>query len=188
VEGEDRDAALVARLKRFDSSAYEEAFDRYRAPLFSVLVRLSGNRALAEDLLQETWLRLAANAGRLTDDTRLARWLYTVARNLFAGHRRWVLLDEERLRALGSWIGRTAPATPFELASATEMQRRAERAAAVLPIKYREALLLVAVHRLEPAEAAAVLGIQPEALRQRLARARGMIAEALGEKEESNDR
>jgi RNA polymerase sigma-70 factor, ECF subfamily len=181
VEGEDRDAALVARLKRFEASAFEEALDHYRAAVFSFLVRLSNDRGLAEDLLQETWLRLATNAGQLADDTHLGRWLFTVARNLHTSHRRWVLLDEQRLRALRLWPGLSRPATPFEVASASEAERRAEAALASLPVKYREVLLLVAVHRMEPVEAAAILGIKPEALRQRLARARGMIAERLSD-------
>jgi RNA polymerase sigma-70 factor (ECF subfamily) len=175
VEGQSSDRALVARLKRLDSSAFEEAFQRLRAPLYSFLVRLSGDRTLAEDLLQETWVRLATSATQLADDTELRAWLFTVARNLHTSHRRWVLLDEERLRSLGFWP-RRAPHTPFEQASANEAERKAEAAIASLPLKYREVLLLVAVERLEPIEAAAVLGIKPEALRQRLVRARGMIA------------
>jgi RNA polymerase sigma-70 factor (ECF subfamily) len=178
VAGESSDRALVARLKRSDSSAFEEAFERLRAPLYSFLVRLSGDRALAEDLLQETWVRLANSATQLSDDTELRAWLFTVARNLHTSHRRWVLLDEDRLRSLGFWP-RRSPSTPFEQASAHEAERKAETALASLPIKYREVLLLVAVEHMEPGEAAAVLGIKPEALRQRLARARSMIAERM---------
>jgi predicted DNA-binding protein (UPF0251 family) len=48
-----------------------------------------------------------------------------------------------------------------------------------LPIKHREAVLLVAVERMEPSEAARVLGISPEALRQRLSRGRARIADEL---------
>lgn len=174
----DDDAALVRGLRAGDPGAFDAAYDRYRARLYAFLLRLSGRADLAQDLLQETWIRLATRATTLAPDTRLAPWLFTVARNLFVSHRRWVLLDEERLRTLH--LGpRREPETPHELLAATEAQRRAEAALAALPLAYREVLLLVAVERLEPAEAAQVLELKPDALRQRLARARAMIKEAM---------
>ena len=172
--------ALVDRLKRGDPAAFDEVYDRYRPPLFGFLARLSQQRELAEDLLQETWLRLAANATRLDDDTRLGAWLFTVARNLHRSHVRWVVVDLEHRR----WLRRTADegienTSPFDLTSASELERQLEHALAVLPLKVREAVLLVAVERLEPVEAARVLGISPEALRQRLSRGRARVAEHL---------
>ncbi len=177
--GDDRE--LCDRLRRGDADAFDDAYELYRARLFSFLLRLCGDRALAHDLLQETWLRLARNATRLAPDTELSAWLFTVARNLHASHRRWLLLDRERLQTLHLWP-RRAPHVPEELATAGETARRLEAALAALPLKYREALLLVAVEQLEPAQAAAVLGIKPEALRQRVSRARGMMAKATAEK------
>lgn len=176
--GEERE--LGDRLRRGDADAFDDVYDRYRARLYSFLLRLSGDRALSHDLLQETWLRLARHATRLAPDTDLAAWLFSVARNLYASHRRWLVLDRERLHALHLRPRRAAD-VPEALASADETARRLEAALAALPLKYREALLLVAVEQLEPAQAAAVLGVKPEALRQRLSRARGMLARALKE-------
>jgi RNA polymerase sigma-70 factor, ECF subfamily len=172
------DPKLVARLRQGDADAFDDAYELYRARLYSFLLRLSRDRALAHDLLQEMWLRLARHATRLDAGTDLAAWLFTVARNLLASHRRWLLLDRQRLEALHAWP-RGAPPVPEELAVAGQTARRLEAAIAALPLKYREALLLVAVERLDPGQAATVLGLKPDALRQRLSRARGMIAEAL---------
>jgi RNA polymerase sigma-70 factor (ECF subfamily) len=189
VSGENGQAgerALVSRLKRGDTAAFDEVYDRYRPRLFGFLARLTQQRELAEDLLQETWLRLAANATRLDDDTRLGAWLYTVARNLHRSHVRWVVVDLEHRR----WLRRTASegienTSPFDLTSAGELERQLEHAVALLPLKVREAVLLVAMERLEPVEAARVLGITPEALRQRLSRGRARVAEHL-ERERDN--
>ena len=49
---------LVVRLKKGDVAAFEAIYEAYRPRLFSFLVRLSRRRDLAEDLLEETWLRL----------------------------------------------------------------------------------------------------------------------------------
>jgi RNA polymerase sigma-70 factor (ECF subfamily) len=172
--------ALVAALKQGSRDAFDQAYAAYRIRIFSFLVRMTGRRDLAEDLFQETWLRLATNAPRLADDTRLAPWLYTVARNLYRSHLRWTALDADRLDQLGLEPATGAPMmTPYHAAAENETRQRLERAVATLAPPYREVILLCAVDRLEPTDAAAVLGISAEALRQRLARARAQLAAAL---------
>lgn len=174
------EAELVASLRAADPRAFDLVYARHRAPLFAFLVRLTGRRWLAEDLLQETWLRLARSATELAPDTRLRPWLFTVARNLFISHRRWAILDADRLRELGLWPGKKSEVeTPLERAALSEAQRRLESALAHLTLEHREVLLLCAVEQLEPSEAAEVLGIKPEALRQRLSRARGILKKEL---------
>ncbi len=174
------DSELLGRLRAADPGAFDALYSRYRGPLFAFLVRLTGRRWLAEDLLQETWLRLARSATDLPEDTHVRAWLFTVARNLFISYRRWALLDADRLRELGLLPKRSSDADcPFEWTAATEAEQRLETALARLPLDQREVLLLVAVERLEPAEAAGVLGLKPEALRQRLSRARGMLRQEL---------
>jgi RNA polymerase sigma-70 factor (ECF subfamily) len=69
--------------------------------------------------------------------------------------------------------------TPFELAAASELKRHIEMALASLPLRYREVLLLVAVERLDPIDAAQILNINSDTLRQRLHRGRDMIARKL---------
>jgi len=168
---------LVARLKAGDAEAFEAAYDTFRARLFSFLVRLSRRRDVAEDLLEETWLRLVASASRLADDTRLGAWLFTVARNLFAGWCRHRAVDFERLSELTpSWPATAPGETPFEAAACTETERRLEMALARLPLRDREVLLLVGAEDFTPSEAAALLGLTPEVVRKRLQRARGRLA------------
>jgi RNA polymerase sigma-70 factor (ECF subfamily) len=179
--------ALVRALRAGESRAFDAVYARHRARVFSFLLRLSGRRDVAEDLLQETFLRLATHAPALAPDTVLAAWLFTVARNLWRSHRRWRLLDAARLRELGLWPGsHDAAPGPLALAEAAQTNARLEGALAALPETYREVLLLVAVERLEPQQAAAVLGLRDDALRQRLSRARAMLADALETTERSD--
>lgn len=172
------DAELLDRLRAADPSAFDELYARYRAPLFSFLVRLTRRAWLAEDLLQETWLRLARGVVDLPPDVSLRPWLFTVARNLFISHRRWAVLDADRLRDLGL-LPQKISESPFELTARTETERNLERALASLPLDSREVLLLCAVEQLAPTEAAQVLGLEAGAVRQRLSRARVMLSEAL---------
>jgi DNA-directed RNA polymerase specialized sigma24 family protein len=87
MEPED-ETALVAGLRCGDAAAFDRVYDLYRPRLFAFLLRLSRRRTVAEDLLDETWFRLVAHARSLRPDTRLAAWLFTVARNLYWTHRR----------------------------------------------------------------------------------------------------
>ena len=177
----DRDAelALVARLKARDGDAFDELYAAYNGRLFNFLARLTRRREVAEDLIEEVWLRVVANAPRLRDDTRLAPWLFTIARNLYASYCRSRALDYDALSSPQCWPVQPLEPSPFEAASATEFQKRVEVALAALPGPYREALLLVAQEGMTPTEAAGVCGISGEAMRQRLSRARGMLANRL---------
>jgi RNA polymerase sigma-70 factor (ECF subfamily) len=78
---------------------------------------------------------------------------------------------------------RLTPTVPFDAAQASEAQRRITTALGSLPATYREALLLVAVEGLQPSEVAEVCGVTPEAMRQRLSRARALLARRLADGE-----
>ncbi|MGE0359884.1 MAG: RNA polymerase sigma factor [Vicinamibacterales bacterium] len=172
--------ALVERLRQGQADAFDDVHAAFNVPLFTFLVRLSRRRDVAEDLLEETWLRLVTHARRLRPDTRLGPWLFTVARNLHTSFRRSRLLEDSAATSLmGLWPVGRAGSSPFEATAASELERRIERALAALPVASREVLLLVAVAGLDPSDAADVCGVTPEALRQRLHRARAALARAL---------
>jgi RNA polymerase sigma-70 factor (ECF subfamily) len=185
MTGVDRDTelALVDRLRRGDAGAFDEVYDAFNGRLFTFLVRLSRHRDVAEDLLEETWLRLVTHAVRLRPDTRLGAWLFTVARNLYFSYNRSRLLEDSAAASLiGLWPIVAERSSPFESAAASELEARIERALATLPLSSREVLLLVGVAGLDHADAADVCGITPDALRQRLHRARVALARALDDK------
>lgn len=178
----DQELALVDRLRAGDVRAFDEVHAAFNARLFTFLVRLARRRDVAEDLLEETWLRAVRHARRIDPDTRLAAWLFTVARNLHVSYRRSRLLEDaagEHLMSL--WPAGRAGASPFEETAANELERRLERALATVPTGAREVLLLVAVAGLDHADAADACGITPQALRQRLHRARAALARALAD-------
>jgi len=178
----DDEQVLVARLREGDTGAFDEAYDAYRPRVFAFLLRMTRSRAVAEDLLDETWLRLVRHARRLLPDTRLGPWLFTVARNLYWSYRRDVLVEESSVpELLTLWPSPARWPSPFDLAAAGELERRIERALSTLSPQYREVVLLVGHAGLTPTEAAAVCGISPEALRQRLSRARAALAARLRE-------
>jgi RNA polymerase sigma-70 factor (ECF subfamily) len=179
VEADER--AWVDGLRCGDAQAFDAVFAAYRRRVFGYLVRMTRRKDAAEDLLQEAFLRLAQHARRLDADTRLGAWLFTVAHRLFVS---WTRAQQVRAQLAGD-LPRSEPAgaarSPLEALADSEAQLALERAFAALAPAYREVALLVGVEGLQPTEVAEILGHTPEAIRQRLARARTQLAEHLGE-------
>ena len=170
------DAALVDRLRRGERAAFRELHARFAQASFGFLLRLAGRRDVAEDLHQEVWISIARHAAQLAPDTDLAAWIFTVARNRFVSSRRRAdVIDPGPDATAVADVGAGPPA------SDDPGCRDLERALASLPDIHREVLLLVGVEELDVAQAAAVLEIRPDAARQRLARARAALADALDE-------
>ena len=172
------DLEMVAGLRSGDATAFDRVYYTYHTRIFSFLLRLSGRRDTAEDLAQETWLKLAKSAPSLREDTTLAPYLLTIARNAFLSHRRWALLDLSRivtfgLEAMSSAELEPSPETSHESARAIALL---EAALQELPIVSREVLLLVGVEGIEQEEVARMLGLSYDASRQRLSRARAQLA------------
>jgi RNA polymerase sigma-70 factor (ECF subfamily) len=175
----DQELLLVEGIRRRDAAAFEAVHDAFNPRLFGFLARLSGNRDVAEDLVEETWLRLVSHAPRLRADTNLAAWLFTVARNLHVSYCRSRLIEDSlSIGTLGMWPSPAIPPSPLEAATASETASRLAVAFRTLPLIYREALLLAA-EGMRPSEAAVVCGVTPEAMRQRLSRARTQLDERM---------
>lgn len=161
------DREILTLLQRRDPRGLDRAYEQYGARLFSFLGRLVGTaeRHLAEDLLQQTFLRLAEHGPELRADSDLRAWLFTVARHAFFGQRR----------------GRRPVAEPPSLELVTDysvdvearlMLGDVDQALSRLRLEDRELLLLVGVEGLTPLAVASMLGLEPATLRKRLARAR----------------
>ena len=170
----------MAGLIRGDRDAFEAVFREYHGRLFTFLARLSRQRDLAEDLAHEAWLRLARNAHRLAPDTNISAWLFTVGRNVYVSACRSRALEQDHgTELIGLWPAASRRPSPFESAAASELEGQLERAIARLPLLLREAILLVSVEGFTPAEAARMCDVSPEAMRQRLARARARLLETI---------
>ena len=166
-------AQIVGGLRSGDAAAFSQAWAAFRPRIYGFLLRMSRRPEVADDLLQETFVKLARAAPKLAPDTRLDAWLFTVARNAYRSHRRWEVLDLSRFVATEADAG--APSG----ASARLEVEVLERALLALPEAERELLLLVAVEGLEPDAVADMLRLRPDALRKRLSRARAMFQQRL---------
>lgn len=181
------ETGLVRRLRAGDNAAFDEIYAAFNGRLLGFLTRMARNRSVAEDLVEETWLRLVSSAQDLRADTSLGPWLFTVARNLYVSYCRSRLRESAYTADLVLlWPGEL-PRTPFDAASLHEFEERLEAAIAQLPPTYREAVLLVCVEQLRPTDAAAVCGISAELFRQRLKRGRDQISRFMANQDSSDE-
>nr|HEX4319099.1 RNA polymerase sigma factor [Kofleriaceae bacterium] len=179
--GAEPERAWVAGLRTGDPAAFDAVFAAYRRRVFGYLVRMTRRRDVAEDLLQETFLRLAQHARGLRAESSLRGWLFAVAHRLVVS---WSRARAVRAQLAGDLPAREpeSPArSPLEAVADSQAQLALERALGELPAPFREVALLVGVEGLSPAEAAEILGVRGDLVRQRLARARAQLAAALGE-------
>jgi RNA polymerase sigma-70 factor, ECF subfamily len=171
-ESSDQDALRL--LEQGDPRGFDLAYARYAERIFGFLLRLSGSRAVAEDLFQHTFMRLSEVGARLRADSDLRAWLFSVARNAFLSHTRSRAMQARA--NLGFLPGfRGAGVSPDSGLAVHEL----ERALATLRQGDRELLLLFGVEGLSYVEVAQVLGLDPVTVRKRVSRARARLAEAL---------
>lgn len=172
------DAEIVAGLREGHEAAFVAAWRRWQVPLRGHAARMTGDLAVADDIVQETFLRLARHGRGLRADSRIAAWLFTVASNLGRSHRRWAWLDGDRLLVLWRRV-RRGPDRPDEIVEAQRALQAVHAALEALPPAEREVAALTLVAGLELGDVALVLGVSPEAARQRSSRAKAKLRAAL---------
>lgn len=163
--------ALSAAFRRGDETAFRQLFDELYGPLLAFARALTREHAVAEDLVQEAFVRLWDWRARLDEQTPPRAWLFRTVRNLALNTRRD---STTRERLLGDpLIGDSAAVPRAEVAAdvqveAGELQQRLSTFVTELPPRQREALLLSRVEGLSHAEAATVMGCAPRTVNNHL--------------------
>src|ERR1700690_1330344 len=89
VKGMESEASAIARgLRRRDPDLLDRLIEQYQHRLLRYLVYLTGRRELAEDLFQETWIRVLERGHQFNDKYAFSTWLFSVARNMAIDHMR----------------------------------------------------------------------------------------------------
>lgn len=172
--GDDRSQELVDRLKKGDEAAFREAVDRYGERILNFIYQMIGDRAAAEDLAQDVFVKLYMKAGRIRQASALSTWLYTTARNAAINY-----LRHRGVVQRVTPIPPRDPATPPAAAESTELRQVIEDAIARIEEPFREALVLCVLQGLSYNEAAAVMGCSPKTVSSRLFRARERFRQLL---------
>jgi RNA polymerase sigma-70 factor, ECF subfamily len=103
---------IAQGLKRQDPDLLDELIVRYQHRLLRYLLYLTGNREVAEDLFQETWMRVLLRGAQYNGNARFDTWLFTIARNLLIDLRR-----KRTMTSLDEMCEAADDERPFEVAS-----------------------------------------------------------------------
>jgi RNA polymerase sigma factor (sigma-70 family) len=181
------DEVLLKRYARGDAAAFAALYRRHEMRIWRYLERNSGNRATAEELMQDVWFAVAREAGRYQPTARFTTWLFTIARNRMIDvvrvARRQVSLDALGYDALPVVRQLTAPPAsgPLPATISSEEGVALGRALAQLPAEQRDAFLLHVEGELTVEAVAAVTGSTFETTKSRLRYARSKLRELLSE-------
>ena len=178
--------ADVVRLRRGDLNALSELIARYQSRLYRYLLRIVRQPAEAEDLFQQTWLKVVEKIHSLDATRNFDAWLFTLARNLAIDHLRRVrpesldepLSDDGHCETVADRIP-SRDYTPLDTALAVERRTQIDEAMAPLPMIYREALTMRFEDGMKIEEIAQVIGVPVSTVKSRLRRSLEQLRSAL---------
>lgn len=163
-----------------DARAFETLVRRHRTPVYNFILRFTGQRARAEDLLQETWLKVVRSAPEYQPRARFTTWVYTIARNLCVdsarkeSYRHAASLEAssdsphgEEGRALGEVLPDHGIG-PERGAHNARLRPLLERALASLPEEQREVFILREYSGVPFKEIAEVTGVSENTVKSRM--------------------
>jgi RNA polymerase sigma-70 factor (ECF subfamily) len=184
------DADVVALAQQGRDSAFRELIRRYERPIFSLIYRMVRDRELAEDLAQDTFIKVLNHIDRYRPEFKFSSWLFKIANNVAIDHLRRRQLATVSID--GSPHARTpdaVEATSFDLADdqesaldemeARELGTAIEKAIAQLRPEYRSCIMLRHVEGRSYEEIAATLDLPLGTVKTYIHRARHELRDAL---------
>jgi RNA polymerase sigma-70 factor (ECF subfamily) len=188
------DEALMLRYQQGDRAAFAQLVRRHQTPLFNFALRQVRIPQVAEDVVQESFVRVVQNAADFKHEARFTTWVYTITRNLCIDHlrkralRKHPSLDESRgEEGEGPTLGeQTAdPRASVEReATGTELKERIARAVDTLPDEQREVFLMREIANLPFKEIADITGVPENTVKSRMRYALERLQEHLAEYED----
>ncbi len=163
-----------------DARAFEVLVRRHRTPVFNFILRFTGHRARAEDVLQETWLKVVRSASEYEAKAKFTTWVYTIARNLCVdsarkeSYRQTASLEASATGAEGDEgrpLGESLPdegVSPERGAYNARVRPLLERALAGLPEEQREVFVLREYSGIPFKEIAEVTGVSENTVKSRM--------------------
>lgn len=175
----DEELKLVARAKEGDMAAFEALYEMHKGGVFRTVYAITGHRAIAEEILQEAYLRAYRRLDSIHEDAPLSPWLYRVAMNLAYdwGRRRqrWYSILDEVLAPLLMIVS----PSPEGKTEKRELYDLVHEAIANLGVKHRAVLVLYYMHDFSVEEVADILDCPSGTVKSRLYYARERLREDL---------
>ena len=159
---------LICRLREGDYEAIDEIVEKYKNPLFAFILRIINNHETAEDIFQETWLRVIRYIHGFRSESKFSTWLFQIALNLCRDSerkkKRWLSVPIEDHEDSFICEPEINPARIFEA-------HQVRKIVSELPAKMREVIILRYFHDLNDQEISEIVGCPVGTVKSRLYRA-----------------
>jgi RNA polymerase sigma-70 factor, ECF subfamily len=171
---EQENTEIARGLRRHDPDLLDRLIEQYQHRLLRYLLYLTGNRELAEDLFQETWIKVLERGSQYDGEHNFSTWLFAVARNLSIDQ-----LRRKKTASLDSMAGEdeapleiadTTQLTAFEVVAQKELSERVQAGLIAIQPEYRETVVLRFHEGLSLDEIAQITGAPLGTIKSRLYR------------------
>jgi RNA polymerase sigma factor (sigma-70 family) len=174
----------MRRVRAGDEAAFAELMGRWELPVKRLIARIVLNASEAEELAQETMVRVWQQREKFREGAAVRPWIFAIAANLSRNRLRWwrrrpTVSLHEWSETSGEWGVLSDEGGGGETLERAERAEAVRAAVAALPVELREALVLFDYEGLSQAEAGAALGCTVKAVESRVARARDKLRGAL---------
>lgn len=163
-----KDEEIARRIRRGEEKAFDAFFDRFGGPLLGYLTGMVGNRAAAEDLLQETVIRIHRNIGRYRERGAFRSWVYRIATNGALSELRRSRFAAESLDGSALQVPDPGAEDPLERMETEERMAATRRGLDALSDDSRAVLLLRVREEMPIAEIARTLSIPEGTVKSRI--------------------
>lgn len=169
--GFEEESALILELKQNNPEVVDQVVERFSKPLFAFIMRMIDDQATAEDIFQDTWIRVIRNIGSFRGDCRFSTWLFQIALNLCR--------NQMRRKARRSFVGIEEASNLADDPGVDGIKilqaQKVRRLVASLPPKMREVIVLRYYHNKTDVEIAEVTGLPPGTVKSRIHRATELL-------------
>lgn len=171
------DILLVQKATQSDPEAMRQIVERHQDHLYRLAYRLTGDIDIAQDVIQDTFLKAFKNLDAVQNGRALSQWLRQITTNLIRD--RWKKQKDTCQFEETHPQAPTSNITPIQVLQAQEMETHIQEALMALPPKYREAFVLKHIEELDYDTLSTTLNISKSAAKVRVHRACQMLRDQL---------
>ena len=179
MESQPEEQRWIARFQAGDPSAFEKIMNHYEPYVLGLLMRMTGDRAKAEDLCQESFIRVLKGLPRFRGDSSLKTWIFRIAHNTATDLFRSATPEAEPLGESDSSLGSEDGHGPLERIEGEQLRRRLDAAMESLPELPRAILHLFYWDDLSVVQIASVLKLPEGTVKTHLFRGRKSLRESV---------
>lgn len=181
--GNSEDLHLIKNISQGDSKSFESLMLKYQKLVYGFNMKMLKNKEIAEDITQETWVKLVRNAHQFKPTGSVKSWVLSISRNLVIDHfrqtKKWMDLDDEKWDSIAD--------TQSDIEELFALQERSEALKSAfdeLSENQKIILSMILIEELNQSEVSVKLGISVGAVKASLFRAREQLRKTMGVKNE----